>query len=560
MLHKLAAAGLASSLLAAAVAHAAQAGNEFTYQGSLKESGAPANGTYDFLFQLYDAEAAGVQVGADVTVDDLNVNDGLFSAPLDFGNVYDGSALWLAISVRPGASGGAYTPLSPRQPLTIAPMAAHAFNGQWQRVGTAITNENTGFVGVNRSSPVTGAEYFGIQAPVQSGYGGMYIRTDGSDALPFYGYSTGTKTAWTYLEGSTGNWQLYNNGTRMTVEGDTGNVGIGTTTPIAKLHVSGTVRVTNGPFIVDGPFSGGPTDHSESIYAITQGDTLRVQNDGTGRASWFYSNGNIAGEFTGQDNNGTESAVMVHSSSQTLLLDGNEIDSSSDLFINNNNANDVVLAAGGGNVGIDASNPTSRLHILNISGTSLANFSQLGTGGGVLINMTSATNTNPALTILQNNSSAPAIDVAGTARVEVIEITGADLAEKFPVSEQAEPGMVMEIDARNAGQLCLSRTAYNRRVAGVVSGAGDIPVGAVLGRLPGHEDAPAIALSGRVWVHCDAREHAVAVGDLLTTSALPGHAMKVTDHQRAQGAIIGKAMSALPQGETGLVLCLVNLQ
>ena len=49
----------------------------------------------------------------------------------------------------------------------------------------------------------------------------------------------------------------------------------------------------------------------------------------------------------------------------------------------------------------------------------------------------------------------------------------------------------------------------------------------VLGNLSRHEDAPPVALSGRVWVYCDAGKHAIEPGDLLTTSATPGHAMKV---------------------------------
>jgi hypothetical protein len=120
--------------------------------------------------------------------------------------------------------------------------------------------------------------------------------------------------------------------------------------------------------------------------------------------------------------------------------------------------------------------------------------------------------------------------------------------------------MVMEIDPDKPGQLRLSQGAYNRRVAGVVSGANGLSAGAVLGNLPGHEDAPAIALSGRVWVHCDASNGPIQPGDLLTTSDKPGHAIKVVDYPRAQGAIIGKAMSGLNQGETGLVLTLISLQ
>lgn len=149
----------------------------------------------------------------------------------------------------------------------------------------------------------------------------------------------------------------------------------------------------------------------------------------------------------------------------------------------------------------------------------------------------------------------------GRARVDLLEIAGADVAEKFLSSDESvEPGTVMEIDTEHPGKLRVARQAYSPCVAGVVSGAGDIPVGAVLGNLPGHEDAPAIALTGRVWVRCDASDAAIAPGDMLTSSNTPGHAMKATDRERAYGTILGKSMTGLARGERGLVLVLVNLQ
>jgi hypothetical protein len=68
-----------------------------------------------------------------------------------------------------------------------------------------------------------------------------------------------------------------------------------------------------------------------------------------------------------------------------------------------------------------------------------------------------------------------------------------------------------------------------------------------------------VALSGRVYCWVDASRGAIKPGDLLTTSSTPGHAMKATNAARAQGAIIGKAMTGLKSGR-GLVLVLVNLQ
>ncbi len=68
-----------------------------------------------------------------------------------------------------------------------------------------------------------------------------------------------------------------------------------------------------------------------------------------------------------------------------------------------------------------------------------------------------------------------------------------------------------------------------------------------------------VALSGRVYCQVDAAHGAVEPGDLLTTSSTLGHAMKVADSAKAQGAIIGKAMTGLKEGK-GLVLVLVTLQ
>jgi len=147
----------------------------------------------------------------------------------------------------------------------------------------------------------------------------------------------------------------------------------------------------------------------------------------------------------------------------------------------------------------------------------------------------------------------------GPISVPVVSITGADLAERFPITEEAIPGMVMAIDQDHPGKLCLARGAYNHGVAGIVSGANGLPAGAVLGNLKGNEAAPPIALSGRVWCWCDGSFGPIQAGDMLTTSSTPGHAMKATDRERAFGAVIGKAMTPLTEGK-GLVLVLVQPQ
>lgn len=137
--------------------------------------------------------------------------------------------------------------------------------------------------------------------------------------------------------------------------------------------------------------------------------------------------------------------------------------------------------------------------------------------------------------------------------------TGLDYAEGFDVSEDspAEPGTVLVIDERNPGKLAVSAQAYDHRVAGIVAGAKGLKSGVRL--TAGGFDCD-VALAGRVFCNVDATRAAVSPGDLLTTSATPGYAMKVTDHPRAQGAILGKAMEPLAKGSRGQILVLVTLQ
>jgi hypothetical protein len=161
------------------------------------------------------------------------------------------------------------------------------------------------------------------------------------------------------------------------------------------------------------------------------------------------------------------------------------------------------------------------------------------------------------------SSPSEKLDVIGNVRCQVLKITGgADIAEPFDIGgrDRVEAGMVLSIDPDEPGSLRLAASAYDRCVAGVVSGAGGIGTGLLMGQQGSAADgAHPVALSGRVYCLVTAANGSVAPGDLLTTSDLPGHAMKATDHERAQGAVLGKAMGALSEGE-GLVLVLVSLQ
>lgn len=113
------------------------------------------------------------------------------------------------------------------------------------------------------------------------------------------------------------------------------------------------------------------------------------------------------------------------------------------------------------------------------------------------------------------------------------------------------------IDPERPGKLTVSHESYDQKVAGIVAGAKGQGSGVRLGSDQFDYD---VALAGRVYCNVDATCGAVSPGDLLTTSPTPGYAMVVRDYTKAQGAILGKAMEALPAGEKGQILVLVTLQ
>lgn len=150
--------------------------------------------------------------------------------------------------------------------------------------------------------------------------------------------------------------------------------------------------------------------------------------------------------------------------------------------------------------------------------------------------------------------------IANAAGHLIIELgEGLDYAEGFDVVDKVRtrPGTVLVIDAENPGQLKMSSSPYDTRVAGIAAGAKGLGSGV---RLGGEQFDCDVALAGRVYCNVDATNYAVQPGDLLTTSSISGYAMKVEDYTRAQGAILGKAMEGLEKGTKGQILVLVTLQ
>jgi hypothetical protein len=157
------------------------------------------------------------------------------------------------------------------------------------------------------------------------------------------------------------------------------------------------------------------------------------------------------------------------------------------------------------------------------------------------------------------------ISAAGNVNAQNMNVTGdiklaggQDLAEDFGVvgALPAEPGSVVVLAGDD--RIRVSEEPYDHRVAGVVSGAGSYRAALVLDRQAGGDRHP-LALTGKVWCNVEAESGPIGLGDLLTTSSTPGHAMRVADPSRAFGAVIGKALGSLESGR-GQLPILVALQ
>jgi hypothetical protein len=140
-----------------------------------------------------------------------------------------------------------------------------------------------------------------------------------------------------------------------------------------------------------------------------------------------------------------------------------------------------------------------------------------------------------------------------------IILSGADCAEEFDVENGSitEPGTVMVIGQGDRLRHC--ETAYFRRVVGVIAGAGGQSPAIVLGHQQSGATRIRLALVGKALCKVDASYAEIDVGDLLTTSPTPGHAMKADIPEWVPGAVLGKALRPLANGR-GLVPILVALQ
>ncbi len=265
-------------------------GSALTYQGELRQSGAPVTGTADLRFRLYTAETNGSQVGSEIAVNNATLTAGRFTSPLDFGaGAFGPDARWLEIDVRSPAGAGAFVSLTPRQRITAAPVAQFALAGNEGPAGPMGPQGPVGATGaqgpMGPQGP-TGAT--GLQGPIgptgPTGPAGP-VGAQGPPGVP---------------------WSL--NGTSAYY--NAGNVGVGTNAPLYPLHVETTatraIRARNTA-------AGGQAYALEArntspngtvIYAeaetasttITNG-VVGISNSTVGRGLYGYATANTGANF-----------------------------------------------------------------------------------------------------------------------------------------------------------------------------------------------------------------------------------------------------------------------
>ena len=492
------------------------ASTTFTYQSRLTDEDTPANGSYDFQFELYKAAEGVVQVGSTVTLDDVPVTNGLFSVELDFGSdAFTGEARWLEIGVREGTSDGAYTTLTPRHALTAVPYALYALQAPW----SGLADMPAGFAdGVDDDTTYSAGTGLTLEATTFSA-NTTYLQRRVSD-----GCAAGNAIRVIDRDGtvtcepdddSGGDITRVNAGTGLTGGGESGEV---------SLNVS---------------FAGsGTADTAARSNHDHWGETWSGSGEGLVLNSSDHNAIRVSGGYNGvQIDSAGNHGVRVDSAGD----DGVRIASPGD---------DGVWVTSPGDDGIQIDAAVSRgVYITSPghTGVRVENAANIGvsiaTTGDDGVRVESAG---------QYGVYADTTDTYGFYTPDKIYAGNGydDIAEHIDAPPNVEPSDVVVIDPDHDERVVKSTKPYDTSVAGIISTDPALLIGKSDTETP-------LALAGRVPCKVSAENGAVHRGDLLTTSSTPGHAMKATDPQL--GTIVGKALGELQSG-TGVIQVLVTLQ
>ncbi len=561
----------------AKVSQAAPMGTAFTYQGRLIDANSAADGLYDFQFRLFDDPnvIVGTQVGDTIDINELDVIDGYFTVDLDFGSdVFAGDARWLEIGVRPGEleDPNAYTPLLPRQEVTPTPYAIYAEtaggDNDWRVSGNNMYSIPSGTVSVLRSHDATGPGLKVSRSLAPPFMGQTWMEIDDA-SIDTYWRSAQTIGTTLKLNSNSG-------GGVILAEGG-GNVGIGTVSPETKLHLYTGAGGGSNPSSSADPLAIETSGNAYiNIITPTDGwagimfsDNVRnrgiVSYDHEFDKMYFYTAGAIRAviDSSGHLGIGTTTPgeklhvvgnmkVVDSSGNDAVVLQPDGLGSAGRISMYDTDGDETVRL-----VAAESSTSGAELILKDVDGTITIELDgdYAGTGGYIALRQADGTQ---VITL--------DADYSGDGRIitQELQITGgSDLSEQFDidgVKDAVKAGMVVSIDPKRPGKLLISKMAYDNKVAGIISGAGGVKPGMMMGQKGSAADGVyPVALTGRVYCWADASTGAIQPGDLLTTSSVPGHAMKVSEHSRALGAIIGKAMTSLEKGK-GLILVLVSLQ
>jgi|GEM_PF-994826 len=404
------------------------------------------------------------------------------------------------------------------------------FNGGKVGIGTPIPNELLEIYGNNSIT--------GIRAAWGNAYDGLYgdFRHAGGGGLQINSQTPSGTGGWADISFMT------NGTTRMFLE-SAGNLGIGTTSPTNLLELSSA---------------------SPKTYFNRQSSS-----SGLSGIYWRSTEDSFEGAFVRNNaNGGFELYSNISGSTPRLMVTDEGL-----VGIGTSTPNEVLHVANRIRVGEDPSYSTVYGELIHEGGgTGFVINANAGGGGWADLHFQTNGTTKMFLEAGGNvgiGTTAPAsrLDVQGNVTIRDISTgdialelgKGLDYAEGFEVTDEKfiEPGTVLCVDPENPGKLKISDQPYDRRVAGIVAGANGLGSGVRLGTRDFDCD---VALAGRVYCNTIALDEDIIPGEMLTTSGLPGYAMKATDQGKARGAILGKAMEGLKKGEKGQILVLVTLQ
>lgn len=405
-----------------------------------------------------------------------------------------------------------------------------------------------------------------------------------------------------------GQWTTNGNNINNT---NSGNVGVGTTTPAQKLDVAGSIA-SGGTTVIDasrnitnagsGNFSGTVTSGSLNSFVANSPNAVITPSGSPAiginaqRFDQYVNRSTIGGLFAQYVYSGTPGnfynygvwsrAVSVPGGGSTITENIGVFAESFPVITPYNAAvKATALMAGdyyvnGGVYGLDVSasrapgvtlTQGNSVYGVRSIASSGANYGvgdtvyglyTSGSGGVVNYGVYSAAGTNFFSGNVGIGTTSPnnKLHVAGSITVDGnINAKYQDVAEWVESSQELTAGTVVVLDPDKNNQVVASTQSYDSRVAGVISKQPGIALG------DRGEGRVLVAATGRVKVKVDATNGPIKIGDLLVTSDKEGLAMKSMPvefggvRMHRPGTLIGKALEPLASG-TGEILVLLSLQ